>query len=78
MAAQHSAGNGKTSLSRRTVISGLAAGALAPAAVMAAPDHHERASQLADALARSMAAIHGGEWRACINHNTAFVLIKPV
>lgn len=59
-------------------MSGLALGALTPSAVMAAPDHHERASQLADALARSMAAIHGGEWRACINHQTAFVLIQPV
>ncbi|MDG4903170.1 hypothetical protein P9279_21920 [Mesorhizobium sp. WSM4962] len=59
-------------------MSGLAAGALAPSVAMSAPDHHQRASQLADALARSMAAIHGGEWRACVNHNTAFVLIQPV
>jgi hypothetical protein len=34
---------------------------------------------LADVLARLMQEIHGGSWRACVDHgpNTSLVLIRP-
>lgn len=31
----------------------------------------------ADRLAAKMGAIHGGEWRAAVDHETGFILIKP-
>jgi len=68
-------------ISRRTALVGLAGAAAGVAfASPAEPmqDKHQRAAQLADELAAAMAAIHGGAWEATINHNTEFVLIKPV
>jgi hypothetical protein len=31
----------------------------------------------ANTLARLMAGRHGGQWRAVIDHDTGFILIKP-
>lgn len=62
---------------RRFLISGLLAATLVPAAA-SEPDIFNQAQQNADALAASMAAIHGGKWKVCLNHDAGFVLIKPV
>jgi ABC-type cobalamin transport system ATPase subunit len=35
----------------------------------------ERVAQAVDQIKQSMKAIHGGEWRACIDHETSFVLV---
>lgn len=73
----------RVKVSRRGVfagIRGIIAGMLALPAIGQAKaelDPLERVRRDADALAASMAAIHGGEWRACINHSTEFIFIKP-
>lgn len=34
-------------------------------------------AQSAAALAASMSLLHGGQWLACVNHQSGFILVHP-
>ncbi|WP_353641354.1 hypothetical protein [Mesorhizobium sp. WSM2239] len=62
---------------RSVLVALLAATALKPTLAEATMDPYERISRDAKALAASMAALHGGEWQVCVNHDAEFALIRP-
>ena len=47
----------------------------APKTAMAKPATIERVNDAVDALAASLAELHGGNWRVTVDHKTRFVLI---
>jgi hypothetical protein len=69
---------GKLIVRRRSVLAALlAATAFKPTSAEATMDPYERINRDAQALAASMAALHGGDWQVCVNHEAEFALIRP-
>lgn len=68
-----------TTTARRAFLTG----ALSTSAATALPtpakaDTVESIDAAARALADAMARLHGGRWRAHVDHNTGFVLVQPI
>jgi hypothetical protein len=62
---------------RRAILGALAATAVpAPAAAASIVTSRESAEQSAAALTDAMARLHGGKWRAHIDHENGFILIR--
>lgn len=68
------------SISRRAVLSGLAAAPIATAAVATEElvDPYKQVQRDAMALAASMQAIHGGNWHTLVNHKHHMVAVSQI
>jgi hypothetical protein len=60
-------------ISRRAIV----ASVLPIAATAVLAGNGDNITDIANTLARLMAGRHGGVWRAIVDHETGFILIKP-
>lgn len=63
------------SAARRGLLLGALVALAAPKAAPAAPASVERVKAAADALTAALADLHGGQWKATVDHVNGFVLI---
>lgn len=67
--------DGTSGFSRRSVFAGLFAAA-AIGKAEASPDPHKKVESDAAALAASMRALHGGEWRVMVDHELRYAAVS--
>lgn len=60
---------------RRGLLLGALASLALPNVAPASPPSVERVSAAADALTAALADLHGGQWKATVDHANGFVLI---
>jgi len=65
----------KPTAARRGLLLGALVALAAPKAAPAAPASVERVKAAADALTAALADLHGGQWKATVDHVNGFVLI---
>jgi len=65
-------------MTRRRLVSGaIGLSAYSGSTIRAGAERIATPEQRAQALADAMAAVHGGRWRAIVDHQAGFVIVQP-